>query len=144
MIALGSTRRDSWTSSAMEPADSKPTNENPMKATMPRNGLNSQSAPCPVPAPLNKHENEWVRWKNSSAMPIPSEEISSAVMRDVEQAAQELAADHVRDRAEDQDAERQQAGLRLAERVEPERAGRGTRPRQSQRQRRARCVRPQL
>jgi hypothetical protein len=33
-----------------------------------------------VPAPLNRNENEWVRWKNSSATPIPSEEISSAVI----------------------------------------------------------------
>ncbi len=51
-----------------------------MNATMVRNGPTSQPAPCAVPAPLNKNENECVRWKKISAMPIPSEAISSAVM----------------------------------------------------------------
>ena len=51
-----------------------------MNATMARNGPKSQPAPCAVPAPLNRNENECVRWKNSSATPIPSEEISSAVI----------------------------------------------------------------
>ena len=38
--------------------------------------------------------------------------------RDVEQPAQELAADHVGEGPEQQDPQRQEAGLRLAERVE--------------------------
>ena len=51
-----------------------------MNATIVRNGPNSQALPCAVPAPLNRNENECVRLKNSNAIPIPSEEISSAVI----------------------------------------------------------------
>ncbi len=79
-MALGSTCRAPLTSSAIEPADSKPTKEKPMNATMVRKGPKSQPAPCAVPAPLNRNENECVRWKKISAMPIPSEAISSAVI----------------------------------------------------------------
>ena len=80
MIAFGRTRRDSLTSSAIEPADSKPRNEKPTKATVVRNGVVSQCSPCPVPALWNSTENGWWWWKNSSVTPIPIEEISSAVM----------------------------------------------------------------
>ena len=78
-IALGRTWRDSLTSSAIDPADSKPTNEYPMKATAPRNGLNSSDGEEPAPAPWNRTENELLRWKTSRTNPIPTDAMSSQV-----------------------------------------------------------------
>ena len=90
-----------------------------MNATIVRNGPNSQAAPCAVPAPLNRNENECVRLKNSSAIADPERGDQLGGHRDVQQATQELAADHVRDRAEDQDADGEQAGLGRVSELSP-------------------------
>ncbi len=128
LIAFGSTCLAPWTSSAMEPADSKPTKEKPMNATIVRNGPNSQAAPCAVPAPLNRNENECVRLKNSSAIPIPSEAISSAVIETYSRPRRNLLPIMFAIEPKIRMPTREQAGLGLGQRVKtyrrPEELGR--------------------
>ncbi len=79
ITALGRLRRGCWTSSAIDPALSKPTKDQPTKAMVVRNGPEMLRKPA-VPKPSVSTETELSRWKSSSHPPSPMDPTISARM----------------------------------------------------------------